>query len=623
MTQSSWVGKTLGDRYQIEDLLGQGGMSAVYKATDPNLKRVVAVKMIHPHLSADTEFVRRFEEEATAVAQLRHPNIVQVYDFNQDDDVYYMVLEFVPGETLQDRLRRINADGRRLSLTEAANYTINICNATEYAHKRGMIHRDIKPANVMLDIHNQAILMDFGIAKIVGSEQHTATGAVIGTALYMAPEQIRGEKIDDRVDVYAIGVTLFEMLNGNPPYEADSAMTLMMKHLNDPIPDLRDLQPDIPEDLVAVVEKTLSKDRNQRYESSAEMEASLQQVLDRIESGTPLVATAAIATELQQDGTPIAGTTISSGAPTTVASQDEIVQPVDGGIARIVGAAVGAADTADAVAPTVAVPQSDSPDSAANQVDADIAAPTAALQDTSVPNKPNWALIGGGIALVFIMLCAIVGGVLAFGQFSENGNDGKATQTALALALLDTEIASESAETQDPTETVILEEHTAVPTEAHTPAPLSSPTQTVPPGIPYIRINDIALDDQGVYQVDYETFEFSEQMVQEGYHMTFFFDETPSDQVGQPFETNYYMFHGPSPFDNYKNTMHSDAATQMCVLVTNPDHTVIPESGNCFSLPEASAVLEAQLSADNADQVSPTPLPTLQTTEKPKKEPGY
>ena len=120
MAQNDWVGKTLSDRYQIEELLGQGGMSAVYKAKDPNLGRVVAVKLIHPHLSSDEQFVKRFEEEAKAVAQLRHPNIVQVYDFNQDDGVYYMVLEFVPGETLQDRLKRLDADDRRLSFTDAA-----------------------------------------------------------------------------------------------------------------------------------------------------------------------------------------------------------------------------------------------------------------------------------------------------------------------------------------------------------------------------------------------------------------------------------------------------------------------------------------------------------------------
>jgi serine/threonine protein kinase len=191
MEQNNWRGRTLGGRYRIEEILGRGGMSAVYKATDPNLNRVVAVKLIHPHLSDNPEFVVRFKEEATAVAQLRHPNIVQVFDFDNDGDTFYMILEFVPGETLQDRLKRLNAAQRHLSVTDAIKFTAQICDAAEYAHQRGMIHRDIKPANVMLDINGQAILMDFGIAKIVGGQQHTATGATVGTALYMSPEQIR------------------------------------------------------------------------------------------------------------------------------------------------------------------------------------------------------------------------------------------------------------------------------------------------------------------------------------------------------------------------------------------------------------------------------------------------
>ena len=260
MTRPSWIGQTLGGRYRIDDILGQGGMSAVYKAFDPNLKRVVAVKLIHSHLADDPRFRVRFEEEAAAVAQLRHPNIVQVFDFNQDQDLYYMVQEFVAGETLQEILRRLNKTDRRMPLKEALGYVINICEAAGFAHQRGLIHRDIKPANIMINVHGQAILMDFGIVKITGGEKHTATGAVVGTALYLAPEAIRGETPDARSDLYALGVTLFEMVSGRPPFEANSAMTLMMMHLNDPLPDLRTLRADIPDALVAVIEKALAKE---------------------------------------------------------------------------------------------------------------------------------------------------------------------------------------------------------------------------------------------------------------------------------------------------------------------------------------------------------------------------
>ena len=280
MSNPSWIGKSIGNRYQIEEVLGSGGMSTVFKATDPNLKRVVAVKIIHPHMSMDADFVRRFEEEAASVGQLRHPNIVQVHDFNHDGDAYYMVLEFVPGESLAERLTRLGADGRKMGNPEVIRYAGQICEAVDYAHQRGLIHRDLKPANVMLDVHGNAILMDFGIAKIVGGTRHTATGAVIGTAMYMSPEQIKGVEIDRRSDIYSLGVMLFEMVSGRPPFQADSAMTLMMMHVNDPVPDLRQLRPDLPMGLVQVIEKALAKDPNRRYQTAGEMAAALGNALE-------------------------------------------------------------------------------------------------------------------------------------------------------------------------------------------------------------------------------------------------------------------------------------------------------------------------------------------------------
>ncbi|NTW44422.1 MAG: serine/threonine protein kinase, partial [Anaerolineaceae bacterium] len=278
MSSPTWIGQTLNGRYVIQELLGQGGMSAVYKASDPNLKRVVAIKLIHPHLAMDNQFVQRFEEEAAAVASLRHPNIVQVYDFNSDKDVSYMVLEFIPGETLQDHLKRLSIQNRSMSIENAIKYTLNMCDALGYAHQRGMIHRDIKPANIMLDVFGQAILMDFGIVKIIGGNQHTATGAVMGTARYMSPELIRSEPADARSDIYSLGVTLYEMLSGKTPFNADSAMTLMMMHLNDPVPDPRVLRNDLPPSLVEILKKALTKDRNQRYQSTAELAADLKKV---------------------------------------------------------------------------------------------------------------------------------------------------------------------------------------------------------------------------------------------------------------------------------------------------------------------------------------------------------
>jgi serine/threonine protein kinase len=284
MSEPTWIGRTLGGRYKIEALLGQGGMSAVYKATDPNLKRVIAVKLIHSHLSSDPSFVQRFESEASAVASLRHSNIVQVFDFNNDGGTYYMILEFIPGETLQDRLKRLADSNRKLPLDEALNFTLNISDAVGYAHTRGMVHRDIKPANIMLDTQGQAILMDFGIVKILGGDSHTSTGAVVGTARYMSPESIRGEAADHRSDIYSLGVALYEMLSGRPPFAADSAMTLMMMHLNDPVPDVRGFRPDVHPQIAAIIEKCLEKDRDARYQSARDLSQDLKRAITFLEN---------------------------------------------------------------------------------------------------------------------------------------------------------------------------------------------------------------------------------------------------------------------------------------------------------------------------------------------------
>jgi serine/threonine-protein kinase len=278
MPSPSWIGQTIAGRYKIESLLGQGGMSTVYKATDPNLRRAVAVKLIHPHLAADADFVRRFEEEAAAVAQLRHPHIIQVYDFDHDGDIYYMVLEYVPGETLQARLKTISANNDRLPFAETVRVMAAVCGAVSYAHERGMIHRDIKPANIMLGQSDEPVLMDFGVAKMLSAQQHTATGAIIGTPSYISPEQVRGERPDSRADIYSLGVVLFEMVAGRCPFEADTTLRLMLMHVNEPVPDIRELAGDVPEALVAVIEKALAKQPEERYQTATEMGRALQAV---------------------------------------------------------------------------------------------------------------------------------------------------------------------------------------------------------------------------------------------------------------------------------------------------------------------------------------------------------
>jgi serine/threonine-protein kinase len=252
-------------------------MSTVFQANDPNLRRKVAIKIVHPHLSDQGDFVRRFEQEATAVAQLRHHHIIQVYDFDHDEDEnYFMVLEHVPGETLQSRLKKLNEAHQKMPLTDVMRLMINICEAVDYAHRQGMIHRDLKPANVMLNPQDEPILMDFGVAKMLSGTDHTATGTIIGTALYMSPEQARGDRPDERSDVYSLGVMLYEMVSGRPPFDGETAITIMFKHLSDPIPDICQFNAEVPEELIRIIDKVLDKDPAKRYQTPMELAEDLQ-----------------------------------------------------------------------------------------------------------------------------------------------------------------------------------------------------------------------------------------------------------------------------------------------------------------------------------------------------------
>ena len=274
--QIDWIGQTIGNRYKIESFIGQGGMSSVYKAADPNLSRTVAIKVIHPHLSNDPQFLRRFEHEAAAVARLRHPNIIQVYDFNHENNVYYMVMEYIPGQDLKEQLKSLSSKHQRLPLAETVRIMGAVCEAVSYAHEQNMIHRDLKPANIMINPQGQPILTDFGVAKMLDGLDHTVTGAIIGTAKYLSPEQAKGERPDERSDVYSLGVMLYEMLAGRPPFDADTTVAVLMKHVNEPVPDIRQIQSDIPEALIRIVEKALEKDKNKRYQSAIQLAVALK-----------------------------------------------------------------------------------------------------------------------------------------------------------------------------------------------------------------------------------------------------------------------------------------------------------------------------------------------------------
>jgi len=283
------AGRILG-KYQLQERLGRGGMAEVYKAYHPGLDRFVAVKVLHPHLAEAPDFLGRFRREAQAVARLRHPHIVQVYDFDVEGEQHYMVMEYVQGVSLKAHLDDLFVRGERMPVDEVLSLFRALLDAVGYAHAQGMIHRDLKPANVMLEIENadsrrqkadatppayRPVLTDFGIAKILGGSTFTASGVTVGTPTYMSPEQGSGEPGDARSDLYALGVMLYECLTGQVPFQGDTSAAVLLKHISAPIPPLRDILPELPASLERVVEKALAKNPDERYPSAGEMRAAL------------------------------------------------------------------------------------------------------------------------------------------------------------------------------------------------------------------------------------------------------------------------------------------------------------------------------------------------------------
>jgi len=274
MTPALLEGQILG-RYRVLEPLGRGGMARVYRAYHPQLDRYVALKVLRSDLVEDEEFLARFRREARAVAALRHSNIVQVFDSDVEGEIYYIVLELLQGDTLKTRLNDYRVRDERMPLGEIVRVMLDVLDGLAYAHSEGMIHRDLKPANILLTKRGEAVITDFGIAQIVGSTQHTASGALMGTLNYMAPEQGLEGQSDARSDIYSLGIMLYEMLTQRVPFDADTPLAVLMKHLNDPLPLPRQIEPRIPEPFERVVLKALSKRPVDRYQTAEEMAEAL------------------------------------------------------------------------------------------------------------------------------------------------------------------------------------------------------------------------------------------------------------------------------------------------------------------------------------------------------------
>ena len=269
------IGTLLNARFRLEEQIGSGGMSTVYRAYDTTLERWVAIKLMHRDISDDPDQLERFRREARAVARLNHPHVVTVIDFGEDDGRPYIVLEFVEGETLKQRIRRLG----RLPVGEAVAYAIEIGRALSAAHAERLVHRDVKPQNVLIDQEGRGKVTDFGIARSLEAHGLTATGRVLGTTDYVSPEQALGHEVTEQSDVYSLGVVLYEMLIGEPPFKAESQVAVAMKHVQQPMPDVQRLRPDVSSALAAVVDRSTAKELQNRYASAADLVHDLEQVL--------------------------------------------------------------------------------------------------------------------------------------------------------------------------------------------------------------------------------------------------------------------------------------------------------------------------------------------------------
>ncbi|MBC7251459.1 MAG: protein kinase, partial [Anaerolineae bacterium] len=270
------IGQNIG-QYRILEQIGKGGMATVYKAYQPSLDRYVAIKVLPPYFAHEEGFAERFIREARAIAKLTHPHILPIHDFGQEGDLSYIVTQYVEAGTLKDML------GQPMDPRRASEIISQIAEALDYAHAQGVIHRDVKPSNVLMDRGTWVFLTDFGLAKMVEASQAlTASGVGVGTPAYMSPEQGQGLKVDARSDVYSLGIVLYEMLTGRVPFEAETPMAVVIKHITHPLPLPRQINPDIPESVERVILKALAKKPEDRFASTGEMAAALREAVSQI-----------------------------------------------------------------------------------------------------------------------------------------------------------------------------------------------------------------------------------------------------------------------------------------------------------------------------------------------------
>ncbi len=424
-------------RYEIRELIGKGGMAEVFRAYDPHFQREVAIKMMPAEFLLDSQFRKRFEKEAMVIARLEHPAIVPVYDFGDDNGRLFLVMRLMEGGSLQDRL-----DGNPVALPETARLLNRLAPALDAVHSKGIVHRDLKPGNILFDEWDEPYLTDFGIVKILEDNEPalTKTGGIIGTPAYMSPEQVQGEELDGRSDIYALGVILYEMLTGAQPYHAGTAFSLALKHISEPVPRILEVNQELPSSMQVVIDHSLAKDKVDRYPTARVMAAELDALAradDQEMGALPVVGTGMVNAEADD-----------AAEKTMVDSQQIASDTTAGGKTML---------------DTPAQPQ-----------------PALAMDTAERPDMKSAVPLWGWIAGVILLLLLVGGLYWIFGRGGD-GNQGvsqgaEGTAVPLVAAVEDSPTAAPTAaETKIPAETP-----TALPSDTPTPVPTLIPTTTPP-----------------------------------------------------------------------------------------------------------------------------------------------
>ncbi len=536
------TGKQFGP-YQIVAPLGEGGMAAVYKAYQPSMERYVAVKVLPRQLAESAEFIARFKREAHMLAQLQHPHILSVFDYGQAEGYTYIVMPFIQSGTLADILTV-----RRMSLPEIRRTITQVGDALGYAHARGMIHRDVKPSNVLVDERGNCLLTDFGLARMTegSSSKLTSSGAIMGTPAYMSPEQGTGSPLDGRSDIYSLGIILYEMVTGQVPYSAETPIAIVFKHIQDPLPPVRKIAPDLPEEIELVLLKSLAKKPVDRYQTAEDFVQAIQSAIPTHSSAASKTAPSAPVQTLVAAPPPRPVTTTPPPASASYTSY-----PVK--------------ETAQASYPRYQTPLPSRP------VQRPVSQPPAPVKKRNIS---LWIL---AIIAVFGVCGAGVLAVIVGADYYKNIQIAPSPTSAPVEATLTV--------TSIPATVTIAAESTATTTPLPPPTELPlPPIIPPPPGAKFSRINGIKLNPQNQYVVDFETFEFTPTGT--GMHVHFIFDTVRPEDAGMPGKGPWSMYNGGSPFTGYGPANRPKDAALLCIMVANPNHSVLPMSGNCFPLPD-------------------------------------